>query len=288
MRARRVVVVALGWAAFSVGWTSVATAGDDGIVAAARSAEANLKAKVGLAVHDTGSGRTWLHNADDRFPMASTFKALACASLLDAGPQKLATTVTIAEGDLQSYATVTRTMVGRPVTASELCAITLRTSDNTAANKVLEVLGGPAAVTSFLRSIVDATTRLDRTEPELNEGRPGDPRDTTTPGAIADTMNRLILGTALEVGARRQLAEWLVANEVGGPLLRAGIPADWRIADRTGAGGFGTRGVVAVMWPPARAPIVAAIYVTATDASMDARNAAIAGIGRAIAAQFAP
>jgi beta-lactamase class A len=288
MHARRVVVVALACAAFSVGWTSVTIAGDDGIVAAARSAEANLKAKVGLAVHDTGSGRTWLRNADDRFPMASTFKALACAALLDAGPQKLATTVTIAQGDLQSYAPVTRTMVGRTVPASELCAITLRTSDNTAANKVLEVLGGPAAVTSFLRSIGDATTRLDRTEPELNEGRPGDPRDTTTPSAIADTMNRLILGTALEVDARRQLAEWLVGNEVGGPLLRAGIPADWRIADRTGAGGFGTRGVVAVMWPPARAPIVAAIYVTATDASMDDRNAAIAGIGRAIAAQFAP
>ncbi|MFZ5780933.1 MAG: class A beta-lactamase [Pseudomonadota bacterium] len=285
---RNGVAVTLLAAAVSLVWMGRAIAADDPVVAAARAAEATLGAKVGLAVHDTGSGRTWLHNADERFPMASTFKALACAALLDAGPERLATSTTIAADDLQSYAPVTKTMVGRRVPASELCAITLRTSDNTAANKVLEILGGPARVTSFLRSIGDGTTRLDRMEPDLNEGRPGDPRDTTTPRAMADTMRKLLLGTALEKAAQRRLTQWLLDNEVGGPLLRAGLPSDWRIADRTGAGGFGTRGVVAVMWPPRRAPLVAAIYVTGTRASMEARNAAIAAIGRAIAAQPSP
>ena len=80
---------------------------------------------------------------------------------------------------------------------------------------------------------------------------------------------------------------WLVADEVGGPLLRADVPADWHIADRTGAGSHGSRGVVAVMWPPGQAPIVAAIYVTGTDATMDQRNRAIAELGAALTVDVA-
>nr|WP_234892881.1 serine hydrolase [Sinorhizobium fredii] len=172
-----------------------------------------------MAIYDTGGERTWFYNADERFPFASTFKALACAALLNAGNEISTSTVTITKADVQSYAPVTKTMVGKRVSSAELCEITLRTSDNTAANKVLDVLGGPPAVTSFLRSLGDRITRLDRIEPELNEGRPGNPRDSTTPRAMADTIQKLILGNALEDRARIQLTEWLVGNEVGGPLL---------------------------------------------------------------------
>jgi len=184
--------------------------------------------------------------------------------------------------ELQSYSPVTKHLVDRQLSASELCGITLRTSDNTAVNKVLEILGGPQAITAFLRRLGDDVTRLDRHEPALNEGRPGDPRDTTTPRAISSTLSQLTLEAGLDRSAREQLVQWMESNEVGGPLLRAGMPKDWRIADRSGAGGFGTRGVVAVIWPPACGPIVAAVYLTETDASMDARNAAISEVGRAI------
>ena len=127
-------------------------------------------------------------------------------------------------------------------------------------------------------------TRLDRREPELNEATPGDPRDTTTPAAIATSLRRLVLGDALSASSRDQLTAWLVADEVGGPLLRASLPTDWRIGDRTGAGAHGSRGIVAVLWPPGRAPIVTAIFLTGTDASMDRRNKSIAEIGAALVA----
>ena len=265
---------------------SVANAGDDAIINAARTAETALKARVGIAVLDTGSGQQWDYRADERFPMASTFKTLACAALLNGGPSKTNATVVIDEKDLQSYAPVTSKMVGQQASAADLCAITLRTSDNTASNKVIDVLGGPSAITAFVRSTGDDTTRLDRVEPDLNEGKPGDKRDTTTPRAMTQTMQRLLLGSALDPANQKQLTNWLIANEVGGPLLRAAIPTDWRIADRTGAGGFGTRGVVAMMWPPKKAPIVTAIYLTETAATMDQRNAAIADIGKAIVTEL--
>lgn len=283
---RQAVVLAACAIALSTLSSFPALGAENPILASAKSAETSLKARVGLAIVDTGTGNTWLYNADQRFPMASTFKALACAALLDAGPSVMERKSVIRKADLESYAPVTKAMVGKEASVSELCAITLRTSDNTAANKVLETIGGPSSVTKFVRSVGDDTTRLDRAEPELNESKPGDPRDTTTPAAMAETMRKLVLGDALAEPERQQLTDWLVGNEVGGPLLRAGIPGDWRIADRTGAGGNGTRGIVAVMWPPERKPIIAAIYLTETDASMEARNAAIAEIGKAIATEF--
>jgi len=269
-------------ALMSLSLVPAASAAEDAITSAAKQAEASLKARVGVAVLDTGSGRRWVYHANERFPMASTFKTLACAALLNAGRDKTATEITIRKKDLQAYAPVTSKMVGQTASAGELCAITLRSSDNTAANKVVETVGGPSTVTAFLRSAGDKVTRLDRVEPELNRSEPGDKRDTTTPTAMVDTIRGLVLGSTLTPENRKQLTDWLEANEVGGPLLRAAIPGDWRIADRTGAGGHGTRGVVGVMWPPKGAPIVAAVYLTETKATMEQRNAAIADIGRAM------
>lgn len=272
-------------AAGAIAAASAQAAPGDRIVAAAQATEKALGARVGVAVIDMADGASWTYKARERFPMASTFKGLACGALLAAGADVKARSVVIQKQELVPYSPVTETLVGKEVAAVDLCKATLRTSDNTAANKVLDILGGPAKVTAFLRESGDDITRLDRREPELNEGKPGDDRDTTTPLAVATTMRNLILGDILKESDRAQLTEWLVANEVGGPLLRAGVPSDWRIADRTGGGGFGTRGVVAVMWPAQGEPIVAAVYITETTATMDERNKAIAEIGRAIATE---
>lgn len=252
----------------------------------AKQIKERLGARVGYAIYDTGSNESWLYNADDRFPMASTFKVLLCAAMLarrDAGDTAVTRAIMLEQEDLVTYSPVTEAWIGKKVSAEALCEATMRSSDNTAANKVLEVIGGPESVTAFMRSIGDNTTRLDRWETDLNTATPGDPRDTTTPSAIALSLRELIFGEALSQSSREQLIKWLLGNEVGGPLLRAGIPQDWGIGDRTGAGGYGSRGVVAVMWPPERDPLVVAIYITQTEASMELRNEAIAAIGRVLA-----
>lgn len=259
---------------------AVAMGDEDPLAKAAQAIEKELRAEVGLAVYRTGDGSWSLYKPDQRFPMASTFKVLACAALLASDVPDMPR---LKVEDLEDYSPVTEKLVGQSVSPFELCAATMRTSDNTAANLVLRAIGGPAAVTQFVRELGDTATRLDRWEPDLNAGTPGDPRDTTTPRAMAQTLYRLILGDGLAAQDQAVLTEWLRANEVGGPLLRAGIPADWIIGDRTGAGGNGTRGVVAVMGPSGRPPLVAAIYISRTEASMDKRNAAIAKLGRVIA-----
>lgn len=245
-------------------------------------------ARVGVAVLDTQTGRRWAHRPDERFPMCSTFKVLACAAVLarvDAGRENLDRRVRFAAGDVVAHSPVTESRAGGGGMAlAEICEAAMTRSDNTAGNVILESLGGPSAVTDFARSLDDPATRLDRVETALNEAAPGDPRDTTTPGAMAADLRALVAGDVLSRRSRDRLAAWLVSNKTGGAKLRAGLPGGWRVGDKTGGGGHGTTNDVAVVWPPGRGPLVVAVYITETAASPGDRDAAIAEIGRALPA----
>lgn len=263
-----------------------AFAEEKGILETIQTIENRLGGRVGVAIYDTGSERHWKHRADERFPLSSTFKPFACAAVLsriENGLERLHRVVEIAEEDLVTYSPVTETRVNTVgMTIAELCEAAITMSDNTAGNLILGSLGGPGAVTNHMRTIGDDTTRLDRWETDLNEGTPGDKRDTTTPRAAATSLSRLLLGQTLSEGSREQLTTWMENDKVADALLRSALPEGWRIADKTGAGGHGARSIIAVIWPPSGDPIVAAIYMTENDASFAERNQAIAEIGVAI------
>ncbi|VAN10476.1 beta-lactamase TEM [Klebsiella pneumoniae] len=147
---------------------------------------------------------------------------------------------------------------------------------------VLATVGGPAGLTAFLRQIGDNVTRLDRWETELNEALPGDARDTTTPASMAATLRKLLTSQRLSARSQRQLLQWMVDDRVAGPLIRSVLPAGWFIADKTGAGERGARGIVALLGPNNKAERIVVIYLRDTPASMAERNQQIAGIGAAL------
>ncbi len=269
--------------ALAIGAGTSAAAAEQDILETVRAVEARLGGRVGVAIYDTGSGQRWEHRADERFPLSSTFKPFACAAVLsriEKEDERLHRVIEISEDKLVTYSPVTETRVNTVgMTIAELCEATITLSDNTAGNLILESIGGPASFTDHMRSLGDRTTRLDRWEPDLNEGTPGDRRDTTTPRAIANSLKRLLLNGTLADGSREQLTTWMENDKVADALLRPALPANWRIADKTGAGGYGARSIIAVMWPPEGMPIFAAIYLAENDAPFAARNAAIAEIG---------
>lgn len=240
--------------------------------------------RLGVAVLDTAGTMGIAHRGDERFPLCSTFKALAAGFVLaqlDAGRGSLSDRVVYGREDLVTYSPVTERHVGEAgLTMGELCEAAVTLSDNTAANLILDRVGGPDGLTAYLRSIGDDITRLDRRETALNEATPGDPRDTTTPSAMLGTLRRLVLGDALSASSRGQLSAWLVANRTGDRRLRAGAPGGWRIGDKTGSGAYATTNDVAVLWPPGRAPIVVTAYYTGAEASSDDRDAVLAEVGR--------
>lgn len=255
----------------------------------------DLGGRAGIAVLDTGGGPALLHDAEGTFPLCSTFKLPLAAAILarvEAGRERLDRRLAYGEADLDTYAPVTTRALraGGPeagtMSVEALCAAALVWSDNTAANLLLGALGGPAALTDFCRDLGDPVTRLDRTEPDLNSAVPGDPRDTTRPAAMAATVGKILLGPSLSEAGRARLEGWMTASRTGTKRLRAGLPADWGIGDKTGSGAYGTANVVAFLRPPARAPLVAAVYITGSDATSEARDAAHAAIGRVIATAY--
>ena len=255
--------------------------------------EAAHGGRLGVAVLDTGRGWRAGYREDERFPLCSTVKVLAVAAILarvDAGTEALERPVAYGPGDLLSYAPVTRKALesgGGPLSVSELCAAALVWSDNTAANLLVARLGGPEALTAWLRGTGDPLTRLDRTEPTLNTAIPGDPRDTTTPAAMRATLARILLGPVLSPPSRARLEGWMAACQTGFRRLRAGLPTDWPVGDKTGSGENGTVNDVAILRPPGRAPVIAAVYITGATAPAEACDAAYAAIGRLIAARAA-
>jgi beta-lactamase class A len=252
--------------------------------------EKSAGGRLGVAVLDTGSDAKLLHRADERFPMCSTFKLLASAAALkrvDAGQEVLGRFVPYGQADLLEYAPVSKAHVGEGgMTLGDLCAAAIDWSDNTAANLILRDIGGPEGFTAFVRSLGDPVTRLDRNEPTLNTAVPGDDRDTTSPLAMARAMRAVLLGAVLSESSKKQLETWLVADKVGDKRLRAGLPPSWGIGDKTGTGDHGTANAIAIIRPPAHAPLLAAVYYTEGPDSMDARNAVHRQVGEIITATF--
>ncbi|MBP0446109.1 class A beta-lactamase [Roseomonas sp. SSH11] len=253
--------------------------------------EAARGGRLGVAVLDTGSGRRAAHRGEERVPMCSTFKLLLAAAILaraDAGKERLDRRIRYTRQQLITYSPVTEPHAGgEGMTLEALCEGTMILSDNTAANLLLDVLGGPAALTAWLRGLGDTVTRLDRIEPALNEFRQGDPRDTTTPQAMLATMGKLTLGDALSPASRAKLVGWLRGNRTGDARLKARLPAGWAAGEKTGTAGR-TSNDIGLFWPPGgAAPILVTAYLVEGAAEGATRDAALADVGAAIAAAYA-
>jgi len=232
--------------------------------------------RLGVTLLDTASGRRIGHRQDERFPMCSTFKFALSAAVLhlaDQGTLSLDRRLPVRQQDMLSHAPVTKRHVGKDLTVRDLCRATMVTSDNPAANLLLGVVGGPAGVTAFLRANGDAVTRNDRLEPDMNRFALDDPRDTTSPAAMAASLQRFVLGEVLTPASRLQLADWLIDNETGDARLRAGLSPAWRVGDKTGSNGEDTTNDIAILWPLAGgAPWVLASYLQGATVDDAGRN----------------
>lgn len=243
--------------------------------------------RLGVSVIDTETNITLGFRQTERFPMCSTFKVLASAMVLsrvDKGAENLERRVIYDQGKLVSYSPETEKHVGgEGMSVGELCKAAITLSDNTAGNLLLESFGGPEALTKWLRSIGDSSTRLDRWETALNEGKKDDPRDTTTPDAMLDTLGNVALGSVLSEPSRATLIDWMVASTTGGARLRAGLPDGWKVGDKTGSGSGGTAADVAIIWPNDRGPILVTAYVAEATAPVNELNPVFAEVAKIVA-----
>ncbi|MGO4330221.1 class A beta-lactamase [Cupriavidus sp. 2TAF22] len=262
-----------------------AAAGHDASAAQATLAalEGDSGGRLGVAALNTSDGSRLRYRADERFAFCSTFKVMLAGAILARSTRQdglLAQRIPYAKDNLVTYSPVTAKHAGEGMTVAELCRAALQYSDNTAANLLIRLAGGPQDVTAFARSIGDDAFRLDRWETELNTAIPGDPRDTSTPAAMADSLHKLALADALPAPARQQLQDWMRGNTTGARRIQAGMPAGWQSGDKTGTGDYGTTNDIAVLWPPGGAPVVVAVYFTQPQKDAKAREDVIAQAAR--------
>lgn len=246
--------------------------------------------RLGVAALDTGSGRMLTSDANSRFAMASTFKlGLAGAILAEAqaGRLSMSDQLPISTSDLVFHSPVAEKAIGvGHLSIAGLAAAIVEVSDNAAANLLLKKIGGPAGLTRFFRRCGDRVTRLDRWETELNSNLPNDPRDTTTPPAMAKLMRTLLIDGPLQPLARRLLAEWMIRSNRGLDRLRAGLPKEWRVGSKAGTGARGAMNDLAIAWPPKRPPILIASYLDAPNSTDDARAGIRREVARAVTSAF--
>lgn len=241
--------------------------------------------RLGLHVLDTQTGRRLSFDDQSRYAMASTFKMLLAAAVLqraDMGTIDLNQQVRVQASDMLSHAPVTSKRLEQgTMTVRELCAAIVEVSDNPAANLLLKMIDGPAGLTRFLRSCGDPETRLDRYELDLNSNLPGDPRDTTTPRAMVHSMEQVLTKEVLSPASRELLIGWMINASTGLNLFRQGLPKHWKAGDKSGRGANGAINDLAVVWPPGRKPILIALYLSESSQSvldLSAAHAEIAGI----------
>ncbi|MEV4596708.1 class A beta-lactamase [Amycolatopsis sp. NPDC049253] len=241
-------------------------------------------ARLGVHALATGSGATLDHRADERFAFCSTFKTFAVAALLQRHPLSyLDTTVRYTKAEVNSFSPITEHHAGAGMTVRQLCDAAIRYSDGTAGNLLMRDAGGPAGLTAYLRGLGDATSRMDQYEPEVNRDSPEDPRDTTTPRALAAGHQAVVLGNALPADKRALVEDWLARSTTGAKTIRAGVPAEWRVIGKTGHGDYGRVNDVAVLKPPGTPPLVFAIMSDRTAYDDEPRYALLAEAAKYVA-----
>ncbi|MFJ5260549.1 class A beta-lactamase [Streptomyces sp. NPDC088387] len=245
--------------------------------------EREFDARLGVYALDTGTGRSVGYRADDRFAYASTFKALAVGAVLRRyGVDGMGKVIHYSREDLVDNSPVTENFTETGMSLRELSAATLWYSDNTAVNLLLEDLGGPDALESVLEELGDDVTEMDRYEPDLSEGRPGDVRDTSTPRAMTGSLRALLLGDALKRDERALLRTWMETNTTGETLIGAGVPKGWKVADKSGTAGYGGRNDIAVLWPEDGGnPVVLSVLSSRDEDGAERDDALIAGAAKA-------
>ena len=241
--------------------------------------------RLGVFAIETGSGRTLAHRADERFTLCSTFKGILAAYVLsrvDSGKESLTRLIRYSEKDLIFTSPVTQAHVREgALSVAKLCEAIVEVSDNTAAILLLKSVGGPPALTRFIRSLGDNVTRSDRYEPDSNNY--SGVLDTTSPRAIVGTAHTILLGNTLSGASRHLLESWMIASKPGLTRLRASMPPTWIVADKTGTSTAEETNDYALVRPPGRAPLLVAAYYDAPKRDLASREAVLREVGKVFA-----
>lgn len=258
--------------------------------------------------------------------VSKTWVALTLLSLVDAGRINLDEEVTITANDLTLFHQPLAEQVRREgqvrITLRRLLDLAITTSDNSANDALLRRVGGPEAVRRFIddhqlgrirfgpgerllqshiagmewrqnysvarnfqaaRNTVPMSVRREALQRYL-----ADPEDGASPLAITAALAALARGELLSSASTALMLDTLSRVTSGPQRLRAGVPAGWRVAHKTGTGqelgGVATGyNDVAILTAPDGTRYTVAVMLGDTTASVPDRMALMQAVSRAVA-----
>jgi beta-lactamase class A len=280
-----------------------------------------LEGMVGVAAWRLdGRGPHVLVNADQRFPMASTFKVAVAGAVLskvDRGELSLNQLVPIDHSMVVESEGIAQTFKhsGVSVSVLNLLELMLTVSDNTATDHLVKLAGGPDAVTAWVRgqgveglrvdggtaeivrrffhipegSFPEALAAAVKANPQLEErsDKPSvefdaDPRDTSTPLAMARLLERIFTGKALKPASTQLLTGIMERNTTGKARIRGRLPEGTVVAEKTGTIGGSVNNVGLVTLPGSAGKLIVAVFIKQSTKSVEDRERVIADIARAL------
>lgn len=231
-------------------------------------------ATIEVAVQNIEGGEVWAWNGDKAFPMQSVFKAplgAAVLSQVDLGKLSLDDVVTLEEKDISpAYSKIADAWPERTdYTIRELLTWAVGDSDNTAADVLMKRIGGPGALTAWMRGRRIKEIRVDRYERELQpeangmasfriawKGWPAfsaardtlpeavrraaaarylaDPRDSATASGALTFLRKLSNGALLKPASTAFLLTLMSTANTGPPRMAGGLPEGATWAHKTG------------------------------------------------------
>lgn len=246
---------------------------------------------LGIAALDTANMTNIQYHANEIFPSGCTSKLIGVAAILKKSMQDksfLQQRIYFTENDLVTWSPDTKNHLNDGMTIAELSAAALTKSDNTAMNLLLAKLGGINSMNQFARSIGDMSFRQDNNWPsEAMSGGRNNVKDSTTPNAMLNSLRKIAFGNVLAPSQRELLLQWMKANTTGDKRIRAGVPKDWIVGDKTGTGSYyGTTNDIGIIWPANCAPLLVTIYYTSNNKHAIKRDNILAKATRIIVSEF--
>lgn len=258
--------------------------------------------------------------------VSKTWVALALLGEVDAGRVRLTDAVTIGPEDLTLFHQPLASRVQRDgtvrMTLGELLEAAITVSDNTANDSILRTIGGPSAVNRFIAERGLGRIRFGPGERLLQSRIAGmewqqrysagrsfqtareqvplavrraalerylaDPDDGASPLAITNALARLARGELLSPASTRLMLDTLLAVRSGPQRLRAGVPAGWTVAHKTGTGqvlGSVATGYndIGILTAPDGTRYAVAVMLADTTAGVPERMALMQAVSRAVA-----
>jgi beta-lactamase class A len=257
-----------------------------------RAIVSNARGKVGVYAAEVDGPRAAMINAEHAFPMASTMKIAVAATYLqgvdegrfrldDTYPMRIGTGRTGSDGRV-----ITRP--GMSLTAQSLIELMITKSDNQATDAILHAVGGPQAVTRWLRNAGITGQRIDRNiatllRDDLAKNDPSlglDKRDSSTPAAMVRLLAALDRGEVLSPQSRAVLIGAMSRCRTGKTRIPALLPAGTMVAHKTGTLWGQTSDVGLIRLPDGR-KVALAVFVTGQE-SHAAQARVIAQVARAV------